>query len=190
MAVTIEAPQTHQDYSLLSARGIRAVQKGLADAKWYTTPIPREKMRELLERRDGPAVRDTLLWFALLLGLGLAGLALWGTAWAIIPFAIYGVLYASVSDSRWHETGHGTAFKTDWLNNTVYEIASFMVIRESIAVALEPRPPSQRHDHRRARSGDRRVRPVRRNRADHPRLLRTDCVSQVLQQMVLHHLAG
>ena len=41
------------------------------------------------------------------------------------------MLYASTSDSRWHETGHGTAFKTDWMNNALYEIASFMVMRES-----------------------------------------------------------
>ncbi len=44
---------------------------------------------------------------------------------------IYGVIYATTSDSRWHEAGHGTAFKTDWLNNALYEIASFMVMRES-----------------------------------------------------------
>ncbi len=48
-----------------------------------------------------------------------------------LPYLIYSVLYASTSDSRWHETGHGTAFKTDWMNNALYEIASFMVMRES-----------------------------------------------------------
>jgi len=47
---------------------------------------------------------------------------------AVAPFLIYGVLYASSSDSRWHESGHGTAFRTDWLNNALYEIASFMVM--------------------------------------------------------------
>jgi len=36
-----------------------------------------------------------------------------------------------MSDSRWHESSHGTAFKTDWLNNALYELASFMVMRES-----------------------------------------------------------
>ncbi len=41
------------------------------------------------------------------------------------------MLYASTSDSRWHESSHGTAFKTDWMNNALYEIASFMVMRES-----------------------------------------------------------
>jgi MocE subfamily Rieske [2Fe-2S] domain protein len=42
------------------------------------------------------------------------------------------VLYGSVSDSRWHESSHGTAFKTDWMNNALYELASFMVLRESV----------------------------------------------------------
>ncbi len=56
---------------------------------------------------------------------------LWGTWWALLPYIVYAVLYASTSDSRWHEAGHGTAFKTDWMNNALYEIASFMVMRES-----------------------------------------------------------
>src|SRR5512136_2950254 len=131
MAANVETLRTHKDYSLIGERAKQAVQKGLADAKWYAPPIPKEKMRELLKRRDGPALRDTLLWFALLLAFGLAGLMLWGTVWALIPFALYGVIYASSSDSRWHESSHGTAFKTDWLNNALYEIASFMVMRES-----------------------------------------------------------
>jgi MocE subfamily Rieske [2Fe-2S] domain protein len=41
------------------------------------------------------------------------------------------VIYGSTSDSRWHESGHGTAFRTDWMNDALYEIASFMVMRES-----------------------------------------------------------
>ena len=120
------------DYSLVGRNSALAVQKGLAEAMWYTSPVPKEKMRELLVRRDGPAIRDTLLWFALLFIFGGCGYLLWGTWWAIIPFAIYGVLYGSVSDSRWHESGHGTAFKTDWMNNAMYELASFMVLRESV----------------------------------------------------------
>ncbi|MEO6966195.1 MAG: NADH:ubiquinone reductase (Na(+)-transporting) subunit F [Acidobacteriaceae bacterium] len=119
------------DYSLVGKNTVLAIQKGLAEATWYTSPVSKEKMRELLERKDGPAIRDTILWFALLLGFGVGGYALWGTWWAILPFMAYGAIYASSSDSRWHECGHGTAFKTDWMNNALYEIASFMVLRES-----------------------------------------------------------
>lgn len=103
----------------------------MVDADWYLSPVPRDTLLRLLERRNWPAVRDTLLWFTLLGLTGYAGFALWGSAWAVFPFAAYGVLYTSSSDSRWHETLHGTAFRSDWMNNTLYEIAAFMVVRES-----------------------------------------------------------
>ena len=118
-------------YILNAANSARAIEQGLAEADWYTCPIPKAALRELLERRDGPALRDTLLWFGLLAASGYAGFQLWGTWWALIAFLIYGVIYASTSDSRWHESSHGTAFRTDWLNNALYEISSFMVMRES-----------------------------------------------------------
>ena len=124
-------PAPKLDYSLTGVNSSLAVEKGLAEAEWYQCPVPRETMRGLLERRNGPAIRDTLLWFALIIGLGYGTYALWGSWWALLPYSLYAVLYASSSDSRWHEAGHGTAFRTDWMNNTLYEIASFMVLRES-----------------------------------------------------------
>jgi fatty acid desaturase/nitrite reductase/ring-hydroxylating ferredoxin subunit len=130
-SATLAKPPAKLDYNLTGVNSRLAVERGLAEADWYQCAVPREKMRQLLVRRDGPALRDTILWFALIFGSGYAAFALWGTWWAIVPFAIYGVLYASTSDSRWHEAGHGTAFNTDWMNNTLYEIASFMVMRES-----------------------------------------------------------
>ena len=130
MTISASAP-VMLDYSLTGMNSTLAVEKGLAEADWYQCAMPREAMRKLLERRDGPAIRDTMLWFALILGSGFATYVLWGTGWVILPYIIYSVLYASTSDSRWHETGHGTAFKTDWMNNALYEIASFMVMRES-----------------------------------------------------------
>jgi len=121
-------------YSLVGENTVLALQRGLAEATWYTSPVPKEQLRELLERRDGPALRDTILWFALLIASGVSGYALWkaGSWWAVIPFMVYGAVYATSSDSRWHESGHGTAFKTDWMNNALYEIASFMDMRESV----------------------------------------------------------
>lgn len=121
-----------KDYSLVGRDTVRAIERGLADADWYTSPVPRDVMRELLERRDGPAIRDTLLYFGLIAASGYATWALWQSWWALVPMMIYGVLYASASDARWHEAGHGTAFRTDWMNNALYEVASFMVLRESV----------------------------------------------------------
>ena len=94
--------------------------------------IPRARMKELMKRTDGPATRDTLLWFALLALTGGLGAYFWG-AWLCVPFFfVYGVLYGSAGDSRWHECGHGTAFKTQWKNDAVYQIACFMMIRNPV----------------------------------------------------------
>ncbi len=128
---TLSRPPETLDYSLTGLNAAAAVEKGLAEADWYQCPVPRAELRKLLERRDGPAIRDTILWFALLFGSAYATYALWGTWWAILPYLVYAALYASTSDSRWHESEHGTAFKTDWMNSALYEIASFMVMRES-----------------------------------------------------------
>jgi MocE subfamily Rieske [2Fe-2S] domain protein len=135
MPTTLDPPPGKElkltDYSLVGENAQLAIDKGLAEADWYQSPVPRDTMRQLLERRDGPAIRDTIIWFGLLALFGTLGAMLWGSWWAILPFAAYGVIYGSTSDSRWHESSHGTAFKTDWMNNVLYEIASFMVMRES-----------------------------------------------------------
>lgn len=121
--------QRRRDYSILGPENKRAQEKGFVAAEWYTCPIPRRRLKELMKRKNGPAIRDTLIWFA---SLGLTGTLAyysWGTWWAIIAFAAYGVLYCSPGDSRWHECGHGTAFKTPWMNEVVYQIASVMSLR-------------------------------------------------------------
>ena len=119
-----------RDYSLVGPEAKSAQEHGLASAQWYSCPISRTQLKELMRRKDGPAIRDTLIWFA---GLALSGALaahFWGS-WICAPFfAFYGVLYGSASDSRWHECGHGTAFKTRWMNDVVYQIACFMIMRE------------------------------------------------------------
>ncbi len=121
----------NNEYDLTLENRQTALEHKLVDADWYLSPVSREHMANVLERKDWPAIRDTLLWFTLLSTSAYLGFILWGSAWAIIPFAIYGVLFTSASDSRWHESLHGTAFKTDILNNILYEVAAFMVCRES-----------------------------------------------------------
>ncbi|TNC69143.1 fatty acid desaturase family protein [Rubellimicrobium roseum] len=121
-----------RDYSLLGPDGRRAVETGLAAAEWYHTEVPRKVMKELMQRKDGPAIRDTILWLGLMAvfaGIAIA-LMLTGHPWLSVPFWLsYGVLYGSASDSRWHESSHGTAFKTPWMNDVVYQIACFMIVR-------------------------------------------------------------
>tara|TARA_B110000037_G_scaffold223057_1_gene301631 strand:+ start:4361 stop:6643 length:2283 start_codon:yes stop_codon:yes gene_type:complete len=128
---TLKRPPERLGYALNQENSDRAIELGLAEADWYQCPVPRETMRRLLVRKDGPAIRDTVLWFGLIFGTAFLTWSLWGAWWAVIPYMIYAALYASTSDSRWHESSHGTAFRTDWMNNALYEVASFMVMRES-----------------------------------------------------------
>lgn len=126
------SPADLRDYTLNRTNSRHAIRLGLAEADWYQCEVPRETMRRLLVRRDGPAIRDTLIWFGLILGFGYLTFLLRDSPWVVVPYLIYATLYASTSDSRWHEAGHGTAFRTDWMNNALYEIASFMVMREGV----------------------------------------------------------
>jgi Na+-transporting NADH:ubiquinone oxidoreductase subunit F len=124
MLLPMAKPIAPKDYGLTGNDTALAIERGLAEAVWYHPPAPKERMRELLERLDWPAVRDTILWIALIIGSGWVAYRWWsaGNPWAIVPSLVYATLYASSSDSRWHETSHGTASKTDWLNDGLYEI--------------------------------------------------------------------
>ena len=121
-----------RNYDLLGPDGRRAVEVGLATAEWYHSTVPRKVMKDLMARSDAPAIRDTVLLYGMMIGLAAAGIALWPSLWSLPFWLAYGVLYGSASDSRWHECGHGTAFKTPWMNNAVFEIASFMIMRNSV----------------------------------------------------------
>ena len=107
-----------------------AEEMGLASAQWYQCPMPRKRLKELMQRRDAPAIGDTLVWFASFIITAGFAIYFW-PSWISLPFFLaYGVLYGSSTDSRWHECGHGTAFKTRWMNDAVYYIACFMIMRE------------------------------------------------------------
>jgi fatty acid desaturase len=121
-----------RSYALTGPERDRAFAAGLAGADWYRTPVDRKLMKALMQRSDGPALRDTAIWLGLMVGFAALGIWFWGT-WAALPFFLaYGVLYASAADSRWHECGHGTAFRTPWMNDWVYELASFLMMRNSV----------------------------------------------------------
>ncbi len=121
-----------RDYSLLGESGRRAMEVGLATADWYHTDIARQDMKALMQRRDGPAIRDTIIYYGVMILSASVAIALWPSWWSAPFWAVYGVLYASGADSRWHEAGHGTAFRTAWMNNAVYQIACFCLLRNPV----------------------------------------------------------
>jgi fatty acid desaturase len=121
------------EYRLVGGAGDRALAAGLVNANWYKCALPRPVLKELMRRGDTRAIRDTLLWYALIVGAGVLAWRSLGTAWAIPAFLVYGALYCGPADSRWHEAGHGTAFRTRWMNDLLYQVASFQVFRRPTA---------------------------------------------------------
>lgn len=119
-----------RDYDLLGPDGQRALATGLVTENWYRTPIPRATMKALMKRADQPAIRDTVLLFGLMALFAGIAVALMPSWWSAPFWLAYSVLYGSAMDSRWHECGHGTAFKTRWMNMAVYQIASFCMMRD------------------------------------------------------------
>jgi len=127
---TVPAREFHTDeYRLTAESAERARAAGLVNADWYKPAVARPLMKTLMQRSDAAAVRDTVLWYALIAGSGVLAYFALGTAWAIPAFLLYGALYCGPADSRWHEAGHGTAFKTHWINDALYQVASFQVFR-------------------------------------------------------------
>ena len=119
-----------RDYSLTGPALQQAEDAGLVSGRWYRPPIDREVLRMLNGRTNGRAAGEVVLWLALLVVSGLAAWRYRHSWWAVPCFAIYGALYGGAADARWHECGHGTAFKSRRANDVVYYIASFMMLRE------------------------------------------------------------
>lgn len=151
--------QTKRNYLMSGPENKQAHDKGLASAEWYTCPIPRARMKDLMKRKDWPGIRDTVIWLALLAGSGYLAYLSWGTWWAVPAFLLYGILYCTNADAMWHETGHRTAFKSEWINEILYHLSAFMTLKpatsarwshthhhtDTVIVGLDPeirpRPP-------------------------------------------------
>jgi fatty acid desaturase/nitrite reductase/ring-hydroxylating ferredoxin subunit len=117
------------DYALVGTAKQQAIEHGLANAEWFQPAIDTAVLRSLQERHDTRAAVDVALWLALLVGFGVwAYLSVWSW-WSIPAFLGYGALYGGAADPRWHECGHGTAFRARWANNMIYPVASFMLFR-------------------------------------------------------------
>ena len=124
--------QTAEDYSLVGPGAAKAEAAGLAKPSWFRPKVDPADIRRLMEKDDARALKDTVLWLGLMVLFASIGIALWPSWWSAPFWLAYGVLYGSASDARWHECGHSTAFETKWMNDVVYQIASFMLVRSPV----------------------------------------------------------
>ena len=99
--------------------------------KWYRCEIDKRALKELTKKSDWQGIKHILIWVIALMISGYFAYLTWGTWWTVFWFLIYGNIFVA-SNPIWHETGHRTAFKSNWLNSTFYHIGSFMFNLEPI----------------------------------------------------------
>ena len=84
-----------------------------------------------MRREDGPAIRDTIIWFAAFVVSGGLGYLSLGdlVGGAVLP-RLWRPLRLVDATAAGTNAAIGTAFKTRWMNDVVYQIACFMILRE------------------------------------------------------------
>ena len=106
--------------------------ENVKNVRWFRPEIDVKDIRLLMEKSDKLALRDTLIWLGVMFVSAFLAI-MFSPSLLSVPFwLIYGVMYGSAADARWHECGHRTAFKTLWLNEFVYQISCFMMMRNPI----------------------------------------------------------
>ncbi len=102
---------------MLNQKELDSIEKiDLTNTTWWQPKIDRSDLKKLMKRKDLPAWIHAIIYFGSLFGSGYLAFLSWGTWYAVPAFFLYGTIYAN-SNSRWHEYGHRTAFKTRWLND-------------------------------------------------------------------------
>ena len=94
--------------------------------------LERKTLKALCRRSDLPGLIYLGKWA---LALGISGSAVYltlGTAWVWLAMLIYGTVLSVPVYAMSHETAHGTAFRTRWLNETVMWICALLYLEEPL----------------------------------------------------------
>ena len=89
-------------------------------------------IRPLRQRRNGPGLVFLLQWG---IGLTLTGMLVWlalGSGWIWPAMAIHGGLLTLPAYALSHETAHGTAYRTRWLNEAILWFSSILYMEEPL----------------------------------------------------------
>src|SRR3712207_1899778 len=93
--------------------------------------LSRAELKEYVPRNDRIGLMYLTGHFGL---LGLTGYGIYlasGTAWVLPAMMAHGIVMAFLF-APMHETSHGTAFRSRWLNEAVFRLVSFIYISPPI----------------------------------------------------------
>jgi fatty acid desaturase len=94
--------------------------------------LDRKRLKSIAHRTDKPGLIYLAQWVCGLAVTGaLVALGL-GTPWVWPAMAVHGILLTVPAYALSHETAHGTAFRTRWLNETVLWVTSLIYMEEPL----------------------------------------------------------
>ena len=94
--------------------------------------VDKKRLKALIARSDWPGLIYLGQWAV---ALSLTGVGVWltvGTAWIWPAMLVHGIFLAVPAYSVSHETAHGTAFRTRWLNEAGLWITSLIYMEEPL----------------------------------------------------------
>jgi len=94
--------------------------------------LDRKVLKSVAQRTDMPGLIHLGIW---LVGLVITGFLIsitLGSAWVLFFMVLHGILLTVPAYAMSHETAHGTAFRTRWLNELVLWITSFIYMEEPL----------------------------------------------------------
>ena len=94
--------------------------------------LDRNELKKIARRRDAPGLIYLAKWAT---GLALTATLIWyclGTLWVWPAMFLHGVMLCVPAYSLSHETCHGTAFRSRWLNETAMWISSIIYLEEHL----------------------------------------------------------
>jgi fatty acid desaturase len=96
---------------------------------WYRSPLPPERLRELNQRSDMQGLIQAGGHIALVAGAGVLAFHFWQEhmwLWFVVALYCQGMMGSFFIGVAPHELGHGTVFRTKWLNKFfLYAISLF-----------------------------------------------------------------
>ena len=90
------------------------------NVQWYRSKMPRERFREFSERSDSKGWTQAGGHFLLFCATGASVFFTWSQGWWVLFLAAlfaHGTIASFFRGTAVHELGHGTVFKTKWLNS-------------------------------------------------------------------------
>ncbi len=94
--------------------------------------LERKILKDLCRRSDRPGLMYLGNWLLCLVVSGYGVVLTLGTAWVWPAMLVYGSILSLPVYSMSHETAHGTAFRTRWLNELVCWVTSLLYLEEPL----------------------------------------------------------